>query len=133
MQQRPAGQGYIQREAGFHKDGGEDRMAVAMMSVLIVVLIIRVAGSAVIRVSAFVMVVIMRMKARAGHVFAHVPMQSGRRSPGELERYDEHDDQGDEATHAGNSTELIVSTKGPGQAVGIGLLSLRLSQPLAMR
>ena len=87
-------------------------MAVAMMSVLVVVLIIRVAGSVVIRVSAFVMVVIMRMEARAGHVFAHVPMQSGRRCPGELERNDEHDDQGDEATHVGDCTARDVFTKG---------------------
>jgi hypothetical protein len=58
------------------------------------------------------MVVIMCMEARVGHVFAHVPVQAGRRCPGELERNDEHDDQGDEATHAGNSTEVIASTKG---------------------
>ena len=110
MQEWPAGQGYIQREAGFHKDGGEDRMAVAMMSVLVVVLVIRVAGSVVIRVSALVMVVVMRVEARAGHVLAHVPMQSGRRCPSELERYDEHDDQGDEAAHAGDCTARDVFT-----------------------
>jgi hypothetical protein len=28
-----------------------------------------------------------------------LPMQPGRRRPGELERNDEHDDQGDEAAH----------------------------------
>jgi hypothetical protein len=41
-----------------------------------------------------------------------MPMQSGRRCPGELERNDEHDDQGDEATHGGHSTETTASTKG---------------------
>jgi hypothetical protein len=39
-------------------------------------------------------------------------MQPGRRCPGELERNDEHDDQGDEATHGVHSTEMIVATKG---------------------
>jgi hypothetical protein len=39
-------------------------------------------------------------------------MQPGRRCPGELERNDEHDDQGDESTHGVHSTELTVSTKG---------------------
>lgn len=94
-------------------------MAVAMMPVLVVVLIIRVAGSVVIRVSAFVMVVIMRMEARAGHVFAHVPMQSGRRCPGELERNDEHNYQGDEATHAGDCTALDVLTKGSPRGLAV--------------
>ncbi|OYZ26078.1 MAG: hypothetical protein B7Y27_14455, partial [Hydrogenophilales bacterium 16-64-40] len=63
IQNRSAGQGYIQREAGFHQDGGEDRMVVAMMSVLVVILIIRATRSVVIWVSAFLMIMIMGMKA----------------------------------------------------------------------
>ncbi len=74
-------------------------MGVAVMSVLVVILIIRVARDVEIGVRAFMMVMIVRMKARGGHVFPRVPMQPGRRRPGELERNDEHDDQGDEATH----------------------------------
>ncbi|MFO7542746.1 MAG: hypothetical protein R6W97_08080 [Thiobacillus sp.] len=112
MKNRPAVQGHIQRKAGFRQDGREDRMGVAMMSVLVVLLIIRAARSVVIRVTAFVMIMVMRMKARSGHIFPHVSMQARRRGPGELERNDEHDDQGDEATHEVYSTELIVSTKG---------------------
>lgn len=86
-------------------------MVVAMMSVLIVILITRVARGFVIWMSTFMMVMIMRMKARGGHTLPHVTMEAGRRRPGELERNDEHDDQDDEATHGVHSTELIVSTK----------------------
>ena len=87
-------------------------MVMAMMSVLVVILIIRAARRVVIWVSAFLMIMIMGMKARGGHVLLHVPMQASRRCPGKLERDDEHDDQGDEATHGVHSTEMIVSTKG---------------------
>lgn len=87
-------------------------MGVTMMSVPVVLLIIRAARSVMVQVAVFVMVMIMRMKARSGHIFPHVSMQASRRCPGELERNDEHDDQGDEATHEVHFTELIVSTKG---------------------
>ena len=111
MKNRPAGQGYIQRDAGLHQDRGEDGMAMAMMSVLVVILIIRVASGVVIRMSAFMMVMIMRMKARGGHILPRMPMQPGRRCPGELERNDEHDKQGDEATHGSDSTDSGKFTK----------------------
>lgn len=86
-------------------------MAVAMMLILVVILVIRVASVVVIRMSAFMMVMIMRMKARGGHILPCMPMQPGRRCPGELERNDEHDDQGDEATHESDSTDSGVFTK----------------------
>jgi hypothetical protein len=41
-----------------------------------------------------------------------MPMQSGHRRPSELERNDEHDDQDDEAAHAGDCTAQDVFTKG---------------------
>ena len=112
MQNLPAGQGDIQRVAGFRQDGREDRMGVTMMSVLAVLLIIRTARSVMVQVAVFVMVMIMRMKARSGHIFPHVSMQASRRCPGELERNDEHDDQGDEATHEVHFTELICIHQG---------------------
>ena len=87
-------------------------MVVTMMAVLVVILIIRVARGVVVWVSAFMMVMLMRMKARGGHILPRMPMQPGRRCPGELERDDEHDDQGDEATHGAHSTEITLSTKG---------------------
>lgn len=86
-------------------------MVVTMMAVLVVILIIRVARGVVVWVSAFMMVMLMRMKARGGHILPRVPMQPGRRCPGELERNDEHDDQGDEATHWSDSTDSSVFTK----------------------
>ena len=87
-------------------------MVVAMMSVLVVILIIRVASGVVIWMNAVMMVMIMGMKTRGGHIRPRVPMQASRRCPGELERNDEHDDQDDEATHGVHSTELILTTKG---------------------
>jgi len=86
-------------------------MVVTMMAVLVVILIIRVARGVVVWVSAFMMVMLMRMKARGGHILPRMPMQPGRRCPGELERDDEHDDQGDEATHWSDSTDSSVFTK----------------------
>ena len=87
-------------------------MVMAMMSVLVVILIILAARSVVIWISAFLMIMIMGMKARSGHVLLHGTMQASRRCPGKLERNDEHDDQDDEATHGAHSTEMIVFTKG---------------------
>lgn len=86
-------------------------MVVAMMSVLVVILIIRVARGVVIWMSAVMMVMIMGMETRSGHVLPRMPMQPSRRCPGELERNDEHDDQGDEATHGSDSTDSGVFTK----------------------
>jgi hypothetical protein len=40
-----------------------------------------------------------------------VTLQASRHCPGELERNDEHDDQGDETAHGVHSTETTVSTK----------------------
>lgn len=88
-------------------------MAVAaMMTVFIVLFAIGTAECAEVMtgVPAIVMVVIVDMRAHGVH--RHVPMQAGRRCPGELERNDEHDDQGDEATHARHCTALQVFTKG---------------------
>ncbi len=95
------------------EDEGKHMVAVAaMMTVFIVRFAVGTAESAEVLTGmpAIVMVVIMDM--RAHRVHRHVPMQAGRRCPGELERNDEHDDQGNKATHGDNSTELIVSTKG---------------------
>lgn len=83
-------------------------MVMAMMAVLVVILIVLVAGGIVVRKAAVMMVMIMGMKTRDGHIFSCMTMQPGRRCPGELERNDEHDDQDDEATHGGHSTEISV-------------------------
>jgi hypothetical protein len=40
-----------------------------------------------------------------------VSVHAGRRRPGELERDDKHDDQGDEATHGEDSTDCAASAK----------------------
>ena len=58
-----------------------------------------------------VMVVFVGMNAESRHVFADVPVHAGRRRPGELERNDEHDEEGDEAAHGWHSTQLILAAK----------------------
>ena len=83
-----------------------------MMPVLAVLLITRAARGVVVRVTAFVMVMIVRMKTRDKCVFSCMPMQTGRRSPGKLERDDKHDDHGNETAHFLHSTELTASSKG---------------------
>lgn len=94
------------------EDEGEHVVAVAaMMTVFIVRFAIGTAKCAEVMTGmpGTVMVVIVEMCAHRVH--RHVPMQAGRRCTSELERYDEHDNQGDKATHGDNSTEFIVSTK----------------------
>lgn len=113
MKNRPVGQGYIQRDAGIRKDRSKDGMVVTMMSVLVVILVVRVASEIVIWMNAVMMVMVMRMKARGGHILHRVPMQPDRRRPSELERNDKHHDQDDVAAHGSNSTDSRVFTKCP--------------------
>lgn len=97
------------------EDEGEHVVAVAaMMTVLIVLFAIGTAecGEVMTGVPAIVMVVIVDVRAHGVH--RHVPMQAGRRCPGELERNDEHDDQGDEAAHERHCSVPDVFTKRPG-------------------
>ena len=61
------------------------------------------------RMPGIVMIVVMNMHAHRVHLC--MPMKPERHRPGGLERDNKHDDQGNKATHAANSTELIVSTK----------------------
>lgn len=88
-------------------------MVVTMMSVLVVILVVRVASEIVIWMNAVMMVMVMRMKARGGHILHRVPMQPDRRRPSELERNDKHHDQDDVAAHGSNSTDSRVFTKCP--------------------
>lgn len=74
-------------------------MAVAIVSVLVMVFAMAVARGVVIGVSAFMVVMIVGMETRDRHILRRVPMQCGRSRPRELERNDEHDDQCDEAAH----------------------------------
>lgn len=56
-------------------------------------------------------VIVMVLDMRAHGIRPHVPMHAGRRCPRELERYDEHDYQGDETTHGSDCTDSSVFTK----------------------
>ena len=77
-----------------------------MMAVFVVILIIFATEVVVIRM-AFMMILIVGMKARGSQVLSHVTMHARHRRPGKLERNDQHDDQGDEAAHGRHSTEVI--------------------------
>jgi hypothetical protein len=111
---RAAAQFQSGQRAGLMKDEGENVVAVAaVMAILVVLLAVGAAECSKFMacVSGFVMVVVV-MNLRTRCIHPHVPMQPGRRRPGELERDDEYDDQGDEAAHAGHCTALDVFTKG---------------------
>ena len=96
---RPAGEAQSERQARFHDQGRKDRVAVvAVVMSVIALALARVAGCVVV-VPVRVIVVAVGMHAEGCHVLAQVPVQAGRRGPGELERNDEHDDQGNEAAH----------------------------------
>lgn len=100
-------------EARFREDKGEDMMAVAaLMFVFVVVVIHAAVRGVVIGMPGIVVVMIVGMYALCSHVLPHVPMQPGNRRPGKLERNDNHDDQGDEAAHAGHCTAPDVFTNG---------------------
>ena len=51
-----------------------------------------------------VVFMVVNMHAQTCHIFACMPMQVHRRRPGKLEREDEHEDQGNKATHGGHSS-----------------------------
>jgi hypothetical protein len=76
------------------KNEGENVVAVtAVMTILVVLLAVGAAerGEFMAGVSGIVMVVVI-MNIRGHCIHRHLPMQPGRRRPGELERDDEHDD-----------------------------------------
>ena len=103
-----------------------------MMAVFAVVfLILGVARGAVIRMGAVrvaAVVMAMLVETRARDVLSGVSLQADRRRPGELERHDEHDDQGDKATHGGHSTDFAVFTKRPVD-VDMAGLEVRRDEP----
>ncbi len=77
-------------------------MAVATMMLILVVVLIRTAvRGVVIGMPGIMVVMIVGVDAHGSHVLPQVSMQPGRCRPGELERNDEHDDQGDDAAHWG--------------------------------
>ncbi len=87
-------------------------MAVATMMLIFVVVVIRTAvRGVVIGMPGIMVVMIVGVYAQGSHVLPHVPMQPSHRRPGELERNDEHDDQGDDAAHGGDSTDCAASAK----------------------
>ena len=82
-------------------------MAVATMMLIFVVVVIRTAvRGVVIGMPGIVVVMIVGVYAQGSHVLPHVPLQRSSRRPSELERNDEHDDQGDDAAHSGQFYRL---------------------------
>ncbi len=90
-------------------------MRVAMMAIVAVFLVLRIGWRVVIvmRVAMMVMVMAVRVKPRDRDVLSCMPVHADRRGPGELERDDEHDDQGDETAHGPDCTDSGPATKGP--------------------
>ncbi len=95
------------------KDEGENVVAVTAVMAILIVLLVTCAGRGAFMAGMFgIVMVVVVMNMRARYIHHHMPMQSGRRRPGELERNDEHDDQCNETAHWTYSTEAFVSTKG---------------------
>ena len=91
-------------------------MVAVAVRVLFVVSVIRVASHGevmviMIVVPSIMVVMVMGVHAQSRYILVQMSVQVRRRRPGELERNNENDNQGDEATHDGHSTELIVSIK----------------------
>jgi len=87
-------------------------MAVATMMLIFVVVVIRTAvRGVVIGMPGIVVVMIVGVYTQGSHVLPHVPLQRSSRRPGELERNDNHDDQGDETAHGEDSTDCAASAK----------------------
>jgi len=90
-------------------------MRMAMMAIVAVLLALGIGWRAVVvmRVAMRFVVMTVRVKTRGRDALSCMPVNADGRGPGELERNDEHDDQGDEATHGSDSTDSSVFTKRP--------------------
>ena len=87
-------------------------MRVAMMAIVAVTLGFRISGRVVIVMCVAMMVMAVRMKTRGSDILYGMPVQADGRCPGELERNDEHDDQGDETTHESDCYRLLPIHQG---------------------
>lgn len=85
-------------------------MAVGMMPVIVVSLGRPFVSSVITRMVAFMVVMIVGMESQSHNFLTDMPINAYCRRPSKLERNDKHDDQGDEATHNGHSTELTEFT-----------------------
>lgn len=114
-QVRPGGYRRIQRQARLHRDRGEGRVTVTMMMVPVLPVIrIGLGRSVMAGVRVIRMRMVMGVGVSPGRDFAafQMPMHLERRRPGELERNDEHDDQGEQTAHQGDSTDSGTLAKG---------------------
>lgn len=89
------------------------RVAIMVVVAVALVLVLRISWSVVIVRRVAMMVMAVRVKTRGRDVLSCMPVNANGRSPGELERNDEHDDQGDEAMHGADFTDYSIFTKGP--------------------
>lgn len=88
-------------------------VGVAMVAILAMILIRRVVRGGEIGVHAVMMVMVVHVKTDGRYVVSCMPIRAHRRRPGNLERNDEHDDQGDETTHGADSTDYGACAKRP--------------------
>ena len=101
----PGGRYRAETGAGLHEEGGKDRVVVTAVMAVFVMVSFALARqrSVVIGVTVIMVLVIMDMHAQSHHLVTRMPMQICRRRPGELERDDKHEDQGDKTAHGGHS------------------------------
>lgn len=86
-------------------------MHVPLVGAFVVVLAVCAAMGSRIGMATFFMMMSMNMEARTGDARPDMPVHAKNRCPGELERDDEHDEQGNEATHSADSTDFCTFSK----------------------
>lgn len=110
------GQGFAQIQLWFEGDNVEDGMVMAIMVTVIIVALRwkAVCGvSVMINIVIVVMVVIVKMKNGCRYFMVQMTMHALHRRPGELERKDQHEEDGKRTTH-----RLIVPKSDCGLGIG---------------
>jgi len=97
-------------QSGLDNEHGEGRVKMAFVMVGIMIICCKQSRSfvAVIMMGNTVMVVIVDVIQRHRFIIVKMPMQRSRRSPSDLERHKEHQQDGEETTHG-----AIVTVRGP--------------------
>lgn len=89
-------------------------VGVAMVAVFAMILVRCVVRGGVIGVHAVMVVMIVHVKADGHDVASRMTIRAHRRRPGNLERNDEHDDQGNEAAHGAEYKPMAAGMRQAG-------------------
>ncbi len=96
-----AGGSFGQTQAGFDQQRGEDGVVVALMVTIVVVAAVKIGGREAVMSIRVMMVGVMHMNRQCRQVIARVAANALLRRPGELERDEQHQEDGEQAAHGG--------------------------------